>query len=97
MNGVLLSCLGHPYSVPIAQDPIGTRRLLNEDEWILSISGNNVCKLEGKIILGTTTEMIDIKNLYVNGTRWEDGGLDKARKLILASTEPSILEEKPSQ
>ena len=83
LNGVLLRCLGHPYSVPIALDPAGTRRYIEPDTWDLSLSGNNRCALSGTLQLATDKEKLNFKELRVKNDLWAQGGLEQARKMLL--------------
>jgi hypothetical protein len=89
INGVLLTCLGHPFSIPVALDPGGRREFLEPDNWVLHLTGNNTCHLEGQIGLNTTTETIDLHLLKVDGFKWFQGGRNTAYKLINPNLESS--------
>ena len=96
INGVLLSCLGHPYSVPIALDPTGNRKLLGQNKWVLTLSGNNRCHLQGQIVIATTKESLNLQELYVDNQKWAAGGREKAKQLLGQSIEKTAFEKKPS-
>jgi hypothetical protein len=96
INGVLASCMGHPYSVPVATDPAGKRQLLEQKSWILHLSGSNLCHLGGEIVISTTTEALDLKKLTVDEILWNEGGIELARKYWLQSIEGKDDEAGPS-
>lgn len=89
INGALYTCLGHPFSIPIALDPGGKREFLEPDTWVLHLTGNNTCQLKGQIGLGTKTETIDLNLLEVDGLKWFQGGRDKAQEILYLNSKPS--------
>ena len=84
LNGTLLVCLGHPYSVPVSLDPAGTRKYLETGLWELSLSGNNKCALSGTLYLSVNKERLNFKNLMAGGLPWAEGGLEQAQALLLS-------------
>ena len=97
LNGVLFKCLGHPYSVPVALDPAGTREYVEPDTWNFTLSGNNRCALSGTLQLAVNKERINFKELKVQGLPWAQGGLSKARELLHTTQSSPLDKAKTSQ
>lgn len=89
------TCLGDPLSQPPAADIAGFRRLSLEDRegaWLISLSGANLCGLEGTVLLDLNSRRVDTNALRVQGLPWKEGGMTKARETLVKVLLPEGVE-----
>ena len=91
ISGVLRACLGDPMSVPPTRDPGAFRSLVIDNKgprWVIRLSGDNRCGLEGLVILNAKADRLDLDQLTCDGKPWKKGGR-KCAKANLAKAAPT--------
>ena len=87
LGKVLPACLVHPLALPPAGDPGGFRKLAWDGAtgaWLIELSGDNRCGLEGRLVLELEGPQVDSSGLSVDGVPYKDGGMAKAQDHLRA-------------
>jgi hypothetical protein len=92
--GPLRLCLGAPLADPPAEDPGAFRKLIWEESpyWVLEYSGLNLCNATGVARLQADGQQVDVSDLWIDGLRWHDGGLERAYELGMGHIQASAVE-----
>lgn len=91
-------CLGDPLDRPPGGDPEGFRKLQWDGQrgsWMLELGGMNRCAMSGRIHLAAKRNLVDVRELRVDGVLWGDGGGEVAKALLRAELRARVVEAWP--